>query len=69
MSSTNLSELIYEPVNADYGWGKYGEFRVLIRAKDGWINVTKLCSDGNRKLNDWSRQQSSESIMETFRPP
>jgi hypothetical protein len=63
MALTTLSELIYEPVNEEYGWGKYGEFRVLIRRKDGWVNVTKLCKDGGRELFSWTRLESANSVI------
>jgi hypothetical protein len=63
MSTTNLSELIYEPVNEQYGWGLYGEFRVLIRRKDGYVNVTKLCKDGGKKLFHWSENEMSRVLV------
>jgi hypothetical protein len=62
-----ISELIYEPVNEQYGWGKYGEFRVLIRHKDGYINVTKLCKDGGKELKNWSANQSSMDLVNQAR--
>jgi hypothetical protein len=58
-----LSELIYEPVNEEYGWGLYGEFRVLIRRKDGYVNVTKLCKDGGKELSDWTRLERQENSL------
>jgi len=67
MTYYNLSELIHEPLNEEYGWGKYGDFKVLIRKKDGYINASKLCKDGGKKFNDWSRMQSSEKFIEEFK--
>ncbi len=49
----NLREIVYESVSEEYGWGKYGEFRVLIRRKDGFVNITKLCRDGGRRFEHW----------------
>jgi hypothetical protein len=62
-----LSELIYEPVNEEYGWGKYGTFKVLIRRKDGWINVTKLCKDGGKELKHWNENDTSKSLVQVLK--
>ena len=59
----NLTEIIYENVTAEYGWGKYGDFKVLIRRKDGYINATKLCKDGGKDLSNWTKNASSEALI------
>jgi len=67
MTTYNLSELIYESVTDEYGWGKYGDFKVLIRRKDGYINATKLCKDGGKLLGHWSETQGSKQFVEEFK--
>lgn len=64
MSNYNLSELVFEDVDAQYGWGKYGDFKVLIRKKDGYINATKLCKDGGKELTNWNQNKTSASLIE-----
>ena len=64
MYQVSLSELVFEDVNDNYGWGKYGDFRVLIRKKDGYINVTKLCQDGGKEFKSWNRNQYSSELIE-----
>ena len=64
MYEGNLSELVFENINEDYGWGKYGDFKVLIRKKDGYINVTKLCQDGGKEFKSWTRNQYSNLLIE-----
>lgn len=59
---SNLNEIIYEAVNEEYGWGKYGEFRVLIRRKDGYVNATKLCKDGGKFLANWNENKNSSIL-------
>ena len=66
MTTYNLSELIYESVTDEYGWGKYGDFKVLIRRKDGYINATKLCKDGGKLLGNWSQLHGSKQYVEEF---
>jgi hypothetical protein len=63
-SEHNLSEVIYESVNSEYGWGKYGEFRVLIRKKDGYINATKLCALGGKELFNYMANASSQRFID-----
>lgn len=64
MSTINLSELIYEAVNENYGWGKYGDFKVLIRKKDGYINVSRLCRDGKKEFKNWNANENSKKLVE-----
>jgi hypothetical protein len=54
-----LSSIIQELINDEYGWGCYGDFRVIIRSKDGFINATKLCALGHREYRKWSRNTQS----------
>jgi hypothetical protein len=63
----NLSEIIYEAVTPEYGWGKYGEFRVLIRRKDGYINATKLCKDGGKRFEHWQVNKESKLLVSELR--
>jgi hypothetical protein len=63
----DLSDLIYEPVNDEYGWGRYGYFKVLIRKKDGYINVTKLCQDGGKRFDNWLRLKEVDRFVNEFK--
>ena len=46
----SLTSLIREDINTNYGRGKYGDFSIIIRKKDGYVNVTKLCKDGGKEF-------------------
>lgn len=60
----NLATLVFEDVNSEYGWGKYGDFKVLIHKKDGYINVTKLCQVGGKELKNWTANKMSNLLVE-----
>ncbi len=60
----NLSELIFEDINSDYGRGNYGTISVIIRKKDGYINATKLCKDAGKELFNWNKNNMSNELME-----
>nr|AEX62215.1 putative KilA-N domain-containing protein [Moumouvirus Monve] len=45
---TDIRNIIFERINDEYYWGKYGDFEVIMDS-DGYINVTKLCSEAKTK--------------------
>jgi hypothetical protein len=63
----NLRELVYDDINDEYGYGKYGEFEVIIRKKDGYINITKLCKDGRKEFSEWKRSNFGKKLIEFFK--
>jgi hypothetical protein len=38
-----MQDIVFEKINEKYGYGYYGEFKVIIMLKNGYINATKLC--------------------------
>lgn len=66
-----MNTLIYENINDDFGHGKYGDYRILVMRKNGYINITKLVAyasnkQGNPKTYSPWRQckAASELIIE-----
>jgi len=59
-----LTEIIYENINSEYGYGMYGEFRVIIRKKDGYINVTKLCELGEKSFFNWKQNKNAKELVD-----
>ena len=59
-----------ENINEDYAWAKYGNFKVIIMKKNGYINATKFCGEaitknGNKKeLKHWKTNTDSKVIMD-----
>ena len=35
----------------------------MIMLSNGYINVTKICQEGNKKFNDWNRLNSSKELI------
>ncbi len=52
----NIKDLIIKPVPncPGYSFGKYGNFDVIFRDKDGFINASKLCKLGGKRYKDWN---------------
>jgi 3-dehydroquinate dehydratase len=58
----SLERIVFEKINDNFGWGQYGEFRVLIRLSDNYINATKLCSSGGKQFKNWIRLDGSQEL-------
>ena len=41
-------------------------FNVLFRKSDGYINVTKLCKDGNKNYFNWKKSNHSTKLLQAF---
>src|SRR3977135_3856382 len=59
----NLSDIAYEQIEGKFWYGCYGVFRVVIMKDCGFINASKLCSDGGKDLRHWNENQSSMELM------
>lgn len=62
-----LSELVYEDINQHFGWGRFGDIKVLIRKKDGYVNASKLCQQGGKLLGNWNDMKRSQALMEELK--
>ena len=62
----DLKDCVYASINEDYGYCKLGEFNVIIRKEDGWININKLCKDGGKRFSDWKCLKSSKETLKFF---
>lgn len=58
-----IVNIIYEDINKDFGFGKYGDFKVVIMKKNGYINATKLCSSGERRFKNWTYTNNSQELI------
>ena len=63
MSST-INQIIFENINEDYSYGMYGDFKVIIHTKSGYINVTKLCSIEEKRFDNWLQNESNKEYID-----
>ena len=40
-----LKQTIYDYINNDYAYGKYGEFTIIMMTLNGFINITNICEE------------------------
>jgi len=69
MISNNLSNIIFESINEDYGYAMYGPFKVIIMKKNGHVNATKLCADGGKQFKHWLENKQSQEIINYYEKP
>nr|AEX62219.1 putative KilA-N domain-containing protein [Moumouvirus Monve] len=66
---TDIRNIIFERINDEYYWGKYGDFEVIMDS-DGYINVTKLCSEARTKngkhkeFKQWKRTSDADEYID-----
>ena len=45
MTTNPLKDIAFEDINTEYCYGKYGDFNVIMKKSNGYINATKMCQD------------------------
>ena len=59
-----LADIAYEQIAGKFWYGSYGVFRVIIMKDCGFINATRLCSDGGKELKHWYENQISKELLQ-----
>jgi hypothetical protein len=63
----DITKLAYEKINDRYSKAKYGEFDVTMDMTTGYINATKLCTDGGRKMYKWLENKNNKELVEYYK--
>jgi hypothetical protein len=66
LDDNDIKNIIFEKINKDYSYGKYGDFSVIVMNKNGYINATKLCNKSKKKLKQWLRNKNSLNMVNAF---
>ena len=62
----DITKLEYEKINNVYSKAKYAGFDVTMNMENGYINATKLCSDGGKQMKNWLRNDGNKELVEFF---
>ena len=65
-NNLNITNLAYEKINDKYSKAKYGEFDVIMDMTTGYINATKLCTDGGKQVKAWLRNDGNKELIKYF---
>lgn len=64
----DLRKIIFrtDEQNPNFGYGKYGDFEIIIMKENGFVNATKLVdqSASGKRFEDWRRLVSSTNLMD-----
>lgn len=58
-----LKQTIYDYINNDYAYGKYGEFTIIMMTSNGFINITNICNDYKKDFYDWSKEEHNIELI------
>src|SRR6266699_3296570 len=61
-----LSELAFEQIDGNYWHAAYGPFRVIMMKDTGYINATKMCGSGGKEYRDWSKNKTSQELIQAL---
>src|SRR6266853_1048291 len=59
----NMLDICFQQIKGDYWLGQYGDFKVVMRKTDGFINTTRLCKDSGKEFCKWSRLEGSKELI------
>jgi hypothetical protein len=69
MNTNPLKDIAFEDINDEYCYGNYGEFKVIMMKKNGYINATKMCqyiseqTGSKKKYNHWKENISARELI------
>ena len=66
MNTQSITNLAYESINEKYSRAKYGDFDVIMDITNGYINGTKLCADGDKRFDNWIRNNCNKELIKYF---
>lgn len=59
----DIKNICFEAINDEFSWGKYGDFKVIIMNKNGYINVTKLCDEAGKRFENWLANKMATELI------
>lgn len=62
----DVRNIIFKEINNNFAYGKLKEFKVILMIKNGYINASKLCLDGGKKLKHWLENNNSKKLIDDF---
>ncbi len=63
-ASDDLTEIVYEQINPEYGRGSYAGIEVIVMMKNGYVNATKLCQLGGKRFAKYCQNDSYKNLLD-----
>ena len=64
--NNTITKLEYEKIDDVYSKAKYAGFDVIMNMESGYINATKLCSDGGKLMKNWLQNNGNKELISYF---
>ena len=64
---SNLSDIMFEDIIDGYGYGMYGDFKIIMMKKNSYVNASKLCKKYDKEYKFWSRNENSNELINIVR--
>jgi hypothetical protein len=72
-SDNVIQNMVIEDIDDAYAYGKYGDFKIIVMKKNGYINATKLCNDAGmnkekavKPFHHWFVNASTKELINYF---
>lgn len=56
-------QIIFEPIDDKYTYGKYNDLKIIIMNSNKYINANKLCKEYKKDFNNWKDNKSSIQLI------
>lgn len=66
LSIDDIKHLAFEKIKGNYYFAKYGDFKIPMDIRNGYMNATYLCNSANlttKKFGRWNRTQGSRDFI------
>jgi len=64
--NNTITKLEYEKIDNVYSKAKYAGFDVIMNMESGYINATKLCTDGGKHMKKWMQNNGNKELIKYF---
>src|SRR5436190_12170582 len=58
-----ISDICYEQIDEDYWYASYLGVKVIMMKSNGYVNETKLCTDGGKQFKHWLACKHSQEVL------
>ena len=63
VNNNNNQFVAFQDVNEEYAWVNYGQFKLLMMKRNGYVNVTKMCDEGDKSFFNWKKNSRSKELI------
>ena len=61
--SSNNHFVSFQDINDEYSWVNYGDFKLIMMKKNGYVNVTKMCEENGKSFFNWKKNSRSKELI------